>query len=232
MHKLGIQVLPSPDMTAITGAKVTLYEVAMLSIGSGDMPAYYTAEELVTGFKKRLAFQLRGIKKNRGSSDEGIWITKRQAGSSCTSPDVMAFMGSKDTLCSVAKLNISLEDTFAHFTVEEFAASLKKTMAFQPRGIKQSRGSSVDIWITKSSSSCTSPDVVAFTDAKGTRYNVAMLNIDLEDTLAYFTVEESGFKEMWAFQLCGIKQIRGSSGEGIWMVKRKPGNYCKSFGEV
>ena len=42
--------------------------------------AYYTAKEFVTGFKKRLVFQLHGIKKNGGSSGEAIWITKRQPG--------------------------------------------------------------------------------------------------------------------------------------------------------
>ena len=80
MHKLGIQVLPSPDMMAIMGAKDTLFKVAMLRIG------------------KSLAFQLRGIKQNKGSSGEGIWITKRQPGSSCTSPAVEVLMGSKDML--------------------------------------------------------------------------------------------------------------------------------------
>ena len=96
------------------------------------------------GFKKRLAFQLRDIKKNKGSSGEGIWNTKRQPGSSCISPDV-----------------------------------------------------------------------VAFTHAKGTQCRVAMFNI--------------GF--MSAFQLRGIKQNRGSSGETVWIIKRKPGNHCKSYEE-
>merc|ERR1719226_271806 len=29
----------------------------------------------------------------------------------------------------------------------------------------------------------------------------------------------------------GAKQNRGSSGEGIWIIKLKAGNYCSSFGE-
>ena len=40
---------------------------------------------------------------------------------------------------------------------------------------------------------------------------VAMLNISLEDTLAQFTMA-AGCKKMLAFQPCGIKQSRGSSG--------------------
>ena len=79
--------------------------MAILSICSEDMRAY-TAEEFVTGFKKRLAFQPRGIKKNRGSSGEGIWITKRQPRSSCTSPDVVSFTDAKGTQCRVAMFNI------------------------------------------------------------------------------------------------------------------------------
>ena len=119
MHKLGIQVLPSPDMMAIMDANGTLCKVTLLSIRSEDMLADYTADEFATGFKKRPAFQLRSIKQNRGSSCEGIWITKRQPGSSCPSPVVMVFMGSNDMLCRVAILNIGWEDTLAPFTIKE-----------------------------------------------------------------------------------------------------------------
>ena len=178
MHELGIQVLPSPNMMAIMGCKV-----AMLSIGSEEMLAYYTAKAFATGFKKSLALQLRGIKQNRGSSGDGIWITKRQPGSSCTSPDVEAFMGSKDTFCKVAMLNIGLEDMLAHFTV---ALGFKKMLAFQLRGIKQSRQAR----------------------ASGSPQG-------LEDTLAHCNMEESaaGFKRMLAPQLRGIKQSRSSTSE-------------------
>ena len=36
------------------------------------------------------------------------------------------------------------------------------------------------------------------------------------------------------FNRRGIKQISGSSGEGVWIIMRKPGNhckFCKSYGE-
>merc|ERR1719367_2383009 len=74
----------------------------------------------------------------------------------------MEFMGAKDALCKIANMNIGLEDTLAHYDTEAFSAGFKKTMAFQPRVIKQNRG---------------------------------------------------------------------SAGEGIWIIKLKSGNYCKSFGE-
>jgi len=51
--------------------------------------------------------------------------------------------------------------------------------------------------------------------------------------LAYY--EEAafveGFKKTMAFQPRVLKQNRGSSGEGIWIIKLKAGNYCSTFGE-
>lgn len=53
-------------------------------------------------------------------------------------------------LHQVATMNIGLEDTLAYYSPEEFSAGFKKTMAFQPRVIKQNRGSSGEgIWIIK-----------------------------------------------------------------------------------
>ena len=50
----------------------------------------------------------------------------------------------------VANMSIGLEDTLAYYSPEEFSAGFKKTMAFQPRVIKQNRGSSGEgIWIIK-----------------------------------------------------------------------------------
>merc|ERR1719359_1865429 len=66
------------------------------------------------------------------------------------SPDVMEFMGAKDALCKIAKLNIGLEDTVAYYDASDFGTGFKKTMAFQPRVIKQNRGSAGEgIWIIK-----------------------------------------------------------------------------------
>merc|ERR1719456_1241637 len=66
------------------------------------------------------------------------------------SPDVMEFMGAKDALCKIADMSCGLEDTLAYYTEAEFSAGFKKTMAFQPRVIKQNRGSAGEgIWIIK-----------------------------------------------------------------------------------
>jgi len=78
-----------------------------------------------------------------------------------------------------------------------------------------------------------SPDVMEFMGAKDALVKIANLNIGLEDTLAYYSEDAftTGFKKTMAFQPRVIKQNRGSSGEGIWIIKLKSGEYCKSFGE-
>ena len=67
-----------------------------------------------------------------------------------SSPDVQIKMGAKDALCKISHLNCGLSDTFAYYSREEFKAGFYKTMAYQPRVIKQNRGSSGEgIWIIK-----------------------------------------------------------------------------------
>jgi len=78
-----------------------------------------------------------------------------------------------------------------------------------------------------------SPDVMVFMGAKDALCKIATFPVGLEDTLAYYdaTVFAEGFKKTMAFQPRVIKQNRGSAGEGIWIIKLKSGEYCKSFGE-
>jgi hypothetical protein len=62
----------------------------------------------------------------------------------------MEFMGAKDALCKIADMSIGLEDTLAYYDPTVFTEGFKKTMAFQPRVLKQNRGSSGEgIWIIK-----------------------------------------------------------------------------------
>jgi glutathione synthase/RimK-type ligase-like ATP-grasp enzyme len=66
------------------------------------------------------------------------------------SPDVMEFMGAKDALTKIATLNIGLEDTLTYYEDAAFIEGFKKTMKFQPRVVKQNRGSAGEgIWIIK-----------------------------------------------------------------------------------
>lgn len=55
----------------------------------------------------------------------------------------------------------------------------------------------------------------------------------MPDTIGYYSPEdmEIEFKKTVAFQPRVVKQNRGSAGEGIWIIKLKSGNYCKSYGE-
>merc|ERR1719473_1067497 len=93
------------------------------------------------------------IKADGGSQekfDDGMRAMRKLGIQVWPSPDVMEFMGAKDALCKIAKLNIGLEDTLTYYTAEEFAEGFKKTMKFQPRVIKQNRGSAGEgIWIIK-----------------------------------------------------------------------------------
>merc|ERR1719221_54209 len=59
-------------------------------------------------------------------------------------------MGAKDALTKVADMSIGLPDTLSYYEHDAFKAGFKKCMAFQPRVIKQNRGSSGEgIWIAK-----------------------------------------------------------------------------------
>ncbi|CAK0910104.1 unnamed protein product, partial [Prorocentrum cordatum] len=93
-----------------------------------------------------------------------------------STPDVMEFMGAKDALVKVKDMSIGLPDTSAYYTVEDFSVGFKKTMAFQPRVVKQNRGSSGEgIWIIKLKSgdycqeygakSCSDSDVLTLMEA-------------------------------------------------------------------
>merc|ERR1719284_795592 len=65
-----------------------------------------------------------------------------------SSPKIQTQMGAKDALVKIGKLNCGLEDTLAYYSEEELETNFKKTCAFQPRVIKQNRGSAGEgIWL-------------------------------------------------------------------------------------
>jgi len=65
-------------------------------------------------------------------------------------PEVMTKMGAKDALCQIKSTEFGLEDTFGYYSPEQFKAGFKKAIAFQPRVVKQNRGSAGEgIWIVK-----------------------------------------------------------------------------------
>ena len=60
----------------------------------------------------------------------------------------MEFLGAKGALTMFKDLEIGMADTGAYYTEAEFLEGFRKTMKFQPRVVKQNRGSSGEgIWI-------------------------------------------------------------------------------------
>jgi len=67
-----------------------------------------------------------------------------------THPDVMSTLGAKDALVKIRDLNCGLEDTEVYYDPKSFIDGFRKSIAFQPRVIKQNRGSQGQgIWIVK-----------------------------------------------------------------------------------
>ena len=65
-----------------------------------------------------------------------------------SSPQVQKSMGAKDALVRINRMACGLPDTLAYYTPEEFRTNFVKTAAFQPRVIKQNRGSAGEgIWL-------------------------------------------------------------------------------------
>merc|ERR1711871_1227927 len=94
--------------------------------------------------------QISQIGGDQDAFDRSMRAIRKRGIAVWSSPDVMIQMGAKDALCKIAKLDIGLEDTLAYYDEAEFAEGFKKTMAFQPRVVKQNRGSSGEgIWICK-----------------------------------------------------------------------------------
>jgi hypothetical protein len=113
---------------------------------------------------------------NQRKFDDAMRGMKKMGKQVWPSADVMEFMGAKDALTRIANLSIGLPDTLTYFEDETFKAGFKKTMAFQPRVIKQNRGSAGEgIWIIKlkkgnycenfGDRSCTDDEVLSLMEA-------------------------------------------------------------------
>jgi len=78
-----------------------------------------------------------------------------------------------------------------------------------------------------------SPDVMTYMGAKDALTNIKDMAIGLSDTGTYYTEQElrDGFSKTMKFQRRVMKQNRGSSGEGIWIISLKSGEYCTNFGD-
>merc|ERR1719284_1450861 len=132
----------------------------MISKGMSCQLCHYVHEEHDTFFAVMKNFDFIIVRCNPGQIkadggdqskfDDSMRALRKNGIQVWPSPDVMEFMGAKDALCKIANLQIGLEDTLAYYDADSFAAGFKKTMAFQPRVIKQNRGSAGGgIWIIK-----------------------------------------------------------------------------------
>jgi len=76
-------------------------------------------------------------------------------------------------------------------------------------------------------------DVMTEMGAKDALCMIKDMDFGLPDTLGYYDPEDikTGFPKSIAFQPRVVKQNRGSAGEGIWIIKLKSGEYCKTYGE-
>merc|ERR1719384_2742724 len=64
--------------------------------------------------------------------------------------DVMTLMGAKDALVKIKDTDFGLTDTLGYYSPEDMKAGFPKAIAFQPRVVKQNRGSAGEgIWIIK-----------------------------------------------------------------------------------
>merc|ERR1719331_954976 len=130
----------------------------MINSGMSCQLVHYVHEEHDKFFEVMKGFDAVIVRCNPGQIDadggsqrkfdDSMRGMKRLGKQVWPSPDVMEFMGAKDALTKIANLSIGLEDTMTYYTEEEFKAGFKKTMCFQPRVIKQNRGSAGEgIWI-------------------------------------------------------------------------------------
>merc|ERR1719380_406741 len=83
--------------------------------------------------------QIKADGGDQGKFDDSMRGLRKTGIQVWPSPDVMEFMGAKDALCKIANMTIGLEDTLAYYDAKAFTEGFKKTMAFQPRVIKQNR---------------------------------------------------------------------------------------------
>jgi len=132
----------------------------MIKAGMSCQLVHYTHQEHDAFFALCKAFDFVIVRCNPGQIkadggsqekfDDGMRELRKLGKQVWPSPDVMEKMGAKDALCKIASLSIGLEDTLAYYKEASFAEGFKKTMKFQPRVIKQNRGSSGEgIWIIK-----------------------------------------------------------------------------------
>jgi len=120
----------TPDAHDAFASSIDGYDGLIVRINPGQL----SAPGVVAGAQKRfdelmMSFVAKG---------KPVW----------SSPAVQTQMGAKDALVKIKDMSCGLPDTYAYYAPEELEAGFKKCCAFQPRVIKQNRGSAGEgIWL-------------------------------------------------------------------------------------
>ena len=149
-----------------------------------------------------------------------------------SSPKVQTQMGAKDALCKIANLGCGLKDTYAYYTAAELEEGFKKCCAYQPRVIKQNRGSAGEgIWLCWLSKSLNVEDgIVPLTEYPAKTFGEVSLSdtdtlklMEMNDNhIEYHTV-----KEFITFCVGGPE----AEGAGKWL-STFPGKYLEGGKEA
>jgi hypothetical protein len=92
----------------------------------------------IDGAKKGMQMEFDKMMDKLAKSGKPVW----------SSPDVQTRMGAKDALVMIKDLSCGLTDTAAYYSAEDLELGFKKSCAFQPRVVKQNRGSAGEgIWL-------------------------------------------------------------------------------------
>merc|ERR1712032_295311 len=130
-----------------------------INAGMSCQPIYYTPDnhdsffEILTKFEAVIVRvnpgQIKGMGGDQKKFDDammGIAASKPV----WPQPAIMESMGAKDALCCIKEMEFGLPDTLGYYSPEDMQAGFPKAIAFQPRVVKQNRGSAGEgIWIIK-----------------------------------------------------------------------------------
>jgi len=130
-----------------------------INAGMSCQPVYYTPDNHDAFFETLKQFdgvivrvnpgQVKGMGGDQKKFDDammGIAASKPV----WPQPAIMESMGAKDALCCIKDMAFGLTDTLGYYNPEDMKEGFPKTIAFQPRVVKQNRGSAGEgIWIVK-----------------------------------------------------------------------------------
>jgi len=111
-------------------SKIKKYDGLIVRINPGQL----SAPGVVAGAQQRF--------------DDLMMATVRSGAPVWSSPAVQTQLGAKDALVKIKDMSCGLPDTLAYYDEQALKNGFKKTCAFQPRVIKQNRGSAGEgIWL-------------------------------------------------------------------------------------